>query len=312
MIQCRRFYTDKNFKNRIIASSYSLRNLKLSTRGDEQENNNILDVPRRTNIIISNIKRLNTSNSTEKNNSNNNKEENEEKLKNLLKLKRESSLRARKRIISRLKNTNELTSELNQNKKETEMKNQNKNYKRINSNNIGYNNNLNKIYNDEIESKNSSDLNNNKMNNENKRNSYAENYYSKNQNFEIINNSNIDNGGYKPNLILYRNVRHIYKKNIIKSLVLKEKNSKIINDKEKYETKNIEQINKNLNNKKIIDTRQINTNNYNLKRNLRNLKILNGYDKDINNINYNNRNNTETNLDLIFNSHKKKIFKNEF
>ena len=122
MIQCRRFYTDKNFKNRIIASSYSLRNLKLSTRVDEQENNNILDVPKRTNIIISNIKRLNTSNSTEKNNSNNNKEENEEKLKNLLKLKRESSLRARKRIISRLKNTNELTSELNQNKKETEMK----------------------------------------------------------------------------------------------------------------------------------------------------------------------------------------------
>ena len=308
MIQCRRFYTDKNFKNRIIASSYSLRNLKLSTRGDEQENNNILDVPRRTNIIISNIKRLNTSNSTEKNNSNNNNEENEEKLKNLLKLKRESSLRARKRIISRLKNTNELTSEINRNKKETEIKNQNKNYKRINSNNIGYNNNnLNKIYNDEIESKNSSDLNNNKMNNENKRNSYVENYYSKNQNFEIINNSNIDNGGYKSNLILYRNVRHIYKKNIIKSLVLKEKNSKIINDKEKYETKNIEQINKNLNNKKIIDTRQINTNNYNLKRNLRNLKILNGYDKDINNINYNNRNNTETNLDLIFNSHKKKF-----
>ena len=66
MLQCRRFYTDKNFKNRIITNSYSLRNLKWSTRGDELEKNNILEVPRRTNIESNNIKRLNTSNSTEK------------------------------------------------------------------------------------------------------------------------------------------------------------------------------------------------------------------------------------------------------
>ena len=308
MLQCRRFYTDKNFKNRIIASSYSLRNLKWSTRGDEQESNNILDVPRGTNIIISNIKRLNTSNSTEKKTSNNNNQENEEKLRNILKLKRESSLRARKRIISRLKNTNELTSEINRNNKETEMKNQNKIYKRINSNNnMGYNNHLNKINYDEIESKNSSDLNNNNKNNEHKRNSYVESYYSKNQKYEIINNSNIDNGGYKPNLLLYRNVRHIYKKNIIKSLVLKEKNSKIINDREKYDSKNIEKINNNSNNKQNFDIKKINIKNNNLKRNLRDIKILNGFDKDVNNINYNIRNNTETNLDLMFNSHKKKF-----
>ena len=244
MLQCRRFYTDKNFKNRIIANSYSLRNLKWNTRRDEQANNNILDVPRRTNIILSNIKRLNTSNSTEKNHSNNNNKENEEKQKNILKLKRESSLRARKRIISRLKNTNELMYEINRNNKEKEKKNQNNTYKRINSNNnIKYNNHLNKIYYDEIESKNSSDLNNNIKNNEHKRNSYVESYYSKNQKFEIINNSNTDNGGSKSNLLLYRNVRHIYKKNIIKSLVLKEKNSKVINDREKYDSKNIEKLN---------------------------------------------------------------------
>ena len=310
MIQCRRFYTDKNFKNRIIANSYSLRNLKWSTREDEEENNNILKVPRKTNIATSNIKRLNTSNSTEKkSNNNNNNEENDEKLKNILKLKRESSLRARKRIISRLKNANEITSVINRNNKETEMKNQNKTYKRINSiNNIGYNNHLNKIYYDEIESKNSSDLNNNMVNNEHKRNSYVVNYYSKNQNSEIINNSNIDNGGYKPNLLLYRNVRHIYKKNIIKSLVLKEKNSKIINDIEKCETKSIEQINNDSNIKNNIDTKQINTKNNNIKINLKDIKILNGYDKD-NNINYNSRNNSETNLNLIFNSNKKRFLR---
>ena len=308
MLQCRRFYTDKNFKNRIIANSYSLRNLKWNTRRDEQANNNILDVPRRTNIILSNIKRLNTSNSTEKNHSNNNNKENEEKQKNILKLKRESSLRARKRIISRLKNTNELMYEINRNNKETEKKNQNNTYKRINSNNnIEYNNHLNKIYYDEIESKNSSDLNNNIKNNEHKRNSYVESYYSKNQKFEIINNSNTDNGGSKSNLLLYRNVRHIYKKNIIKSLVLKEKNSKVINDREKYDSKNIEKLNNDTNNKQNFDTKKINTKNNNSKRNLRDIKILNGFDKDINNINYNSRNNTETNLDLMFNSHKKKF-----
>ena len=73
MLQCRRFYTDKNFKNRIITNSYSLRNLKWSTRGDELEKNNILEVPRRTNIESNNIKRLNTSNSTEKKLNNNDK-----------------------------------------------------------------------------------------------------------------------------------------------------------------------------------------------------------------------------------------------
>ena len=280
MFQCRRFYTDKNFKNRIITNSYSLRNLKWSTRGDEQERNNILDNPRRTNIAISNIKRPNTLNSTEKSTTNNNtNEDNDEKLKNIIKLKRESSLRARKRIISRLKNTNELTDEIKRNNKEIdltkkEIKNQNKTFKRLNSNyNKGYNNDFNKIYYDEIKSKNSSDLNNNIINNEHRRNSYVQSYNLKNSNLEIINNSNIDNGGYKPNLLLYRNVRHIYKKNIIKSLALKEKNNKTINDQEKYKTKNIEQIN-NSNNKQNFDTKQINEKNNNLKRNQRDIKIL--------------------------------------
>ena len=312
MLQCRRFYTDKNFKNRIITNSYSLRNLKWSTRGDEPERNNILDIPRRTNIAISNIKRPNTLNSTEKKESNNNNnEKNDEKLKNIIKLKRESSLRARKRIISRLKNTNEITDEIKRNNKEIdltnkEIKNQNKTYKKINSiYNKGYNNDLDKIYYDEIKSKNTSDLNNNIIHNENRRNSYVQSYNLKNSNLEIINNSNIDNGGYKPNLLLYRNVRHIYKKNIIKSLALKEKNNKTINDQEKYKTKNIEQIN-NSNNKHNFDTKQINEKNNNLKRNQRDIKILNGYDKDLNN-NYNSRNNTETNLDLMLNSYRKRM-----
>ena len=316
MLQCRRFYTDKNFKNRIITNSYSLRNLKWSTRGDELEKNNILEVPRRTNIESNNIKRLNTSSSTEKklNNNENNKEQNEEKIKNILRLKRESSLRDRKRIISRLKNTSELTDEINRKNKEkdinnNEIKNVNKTYRRINSNyHVRYNNDIKNIYYDEIDTKNISNLNkdnNNIMNNEHKRNNYVESYYAKNNDFEIINNSNVDNGGCKPNLLLYRNVRHIYKKNIIKSLVLKEKNSKIINDDEKYETKNILQINDNSNNKQIIISSQAKEKNKELKIKLKEIKLINGYKNDNNN--YNSRNNTETNLDLVLNSYRKRV-----
>ena len=63
MFQCRRFYTDKNFKNRIITNSYSLRKLRYNNKTDDSENKNIINIPQKNNI---NIKRLNTSNSTEK------------------------------------------------------------------------------------------------------------------------------------------------------------------------------------------------------------------------------------------------------
>ena len=112
MLQCRRFYTDKNFKNRIITNSYSLRNLKNSKKIEDFEKESAINIPQKSNI---NLKRLNTSNSMEK--KIRNKEKDDEKIREKLKLKRESSLRARKLIISRIKNSKDLIEEIKFNEK---------------------------------------------------------------------------------------------------------------------------------------------------------------------------------------------------
>ena len=189
MLQCRRFYTDKNFKNRIIANSYSLRTLKRNPNIDDANKTNIIKFPQKNNMNIS-IKRLNTSNSTEKNLIDN--DQDNEKIKEQLKQKRELSLKARKCIISRLKNSKDLIEEPEGNKKkedirkiEIKLNEQSRTFKRLRSNNdVRNGNNLQKIY-EEIENKNFN------QNNTNLNSNYSciENYNSK----IIANNTNIDN-----------------------------------------------------------------------------------------------------------------------
>ena len=312
MLQCRRFYTDENFKNRIITHSYNLRNLKWSTKNDEPEKKNNLDISKRNNININNMKVLKTSNSTNKNIVN--KEEDEEKIMEILKQKKEISFRARKRIISRLKNSKELTEELEkinkeEKNKETDSVNKYNKYKRINSNNnIEFENDSQNIYKrNKIYLK--STTNNSINTDTGYRNRNIEIYNTKNNNIERSLNTNADNGKPKPNLLLYRNVRHIYKKNVIKTLVLKDKNSIGINYSE---TNAI--VNNNINNNNYIISKKrrtftnkdINKQNEESKFPVQKIKIINGNDNSINN-NLNLRNKTETNLNEKCNSYIKKF-----
>ena len=301
MLQCRRFYTDKNFKNRIITHSYNLRNLKWSTKNNETEQKNNLDIPKRNNIDINNLKVLKSSNSTNKNTIN--KEDEEEKIMEIIKQKNEISFRARKRIISRLKISKDLTEELEEcNKKENyeekDSINNYKKYKRINSNNnFELKNDSRNIYKEnKINLKNSA---NNSINNgTGYRNRKFEIYNTKNNNIEKSYNSNVDNGRPKPNLLLYRNVRHIYKKNVIKTLVLKDKNTidlKLSEINEKANN-NINNNNYIINKKgRTFNNEDINKKNEESKFPLQEIKIFNGNDNSNNN-NFNLRNRTETNL----------------
>ena len=108
MLECSRFYTDQNFKKRIISNSSNLRNLKCGIKNDENSKKNEKYIPRYTNIQVNHIKRLTTSNSTSINNKEeyNNKKE-EEKRKEELRQKREISFKSRKKIILRLRKSNE-------------------------------------------------------------------------------------------------------------------------------------------------------------------------------------------------------------
>lgn len=291
MLQCRRFYTDKNFKNRIIANSYSLRTLKWSKKNDDPNKTNIIKVPQRNNVNI-NIKRLNTSNSTEKWAINN--EQDDEKIKEKLKQKRELSLKARKCIISRLKNSKDLIEEKEVNEKKEDIRKieikfneQTKIFKRLHSNNdVRTGNNLKKIY-EEIENKNLNQSNNN--NNFNHNYSCIENYNSKNK---TNNTNNVNN---KPNLdlLLYKNVRHIYKKNIIRASVLKEKSCIVLNVPKKDESNNIISINENINKKYIASKENISKNSEDSKIHFKEIKKPNIVMNNFRNNNLNIRCNTE-------------------
>ena len=248
-------------------------------KDDDNEKLNLKDIPRYTNIEIHPYKRLNSSNSTDKKLKDEyiSKEE-EDKRQEELKQKREMSFRARKRIISRIKSEREIKndSEINNLKDnvpriEINLNEENQKFKRLNSNNnIGCMSHLKKIY-QIMEMKNSKIINvrNSQINNDStdcKRNTYAENYYIKNNNLNEINiNENSSNKSQKSNYILYKNVRHIYKKNALKNSVLNEKKIRILKDNKKQEIKNNnkcdninftnENINKNLEDidKKIKD-----------------------------------------------------------
>ena len=115
MLSCRRFFTDQNFKNRIITNSFTLRNLKWSTKiEDVEERNNKIVIPKK-----SNFKRLTSCATMRK--VRNNEDENDEKEKDKISQKRETSYRARKKIISRLNNEIDLIGELKTNDKKEEI-----------------------------------------------------------------------------------------------------------------------------------------------------------------------------------------------
>ena len=250
MFQCSRFYTDQNFKKRIIINSCSLRNLKWGTKNNDIERKSLVETSTNQSLINNNLKRLSTSNSTEKEkNLLILKKEEEEKRKEELSRKREMSYRARKRIILRMKgipDEKEQKKEKQKNKKqkirkiEIKFPSDNIKFKRVNS--INYNKNFNNNdfvlidkYSSKLENKN--DANN------------------------VINTDNNINKIIKNNFIFYRNIRNIYKKNLFKDIsVLTDKSCKILKVKKSCVEKN----NDNYNNDKI----NIYVNNINKKNNI--------------------------------------------
>jgi Dullard-like phosphatase family protein len=203
-----------------------------------------------------NIKKLTSSNSTEKkideNSINNLKNKEEEDKKNSeIQKKREMSYHARKRIILRIRGTQEEAEEQQNVPKEKEEKNKlqkirkieiklptnNIKFKRVNSNNnINYNHDA--LYNNDFILFDKKKIRNNEIINEDK---------------NKINNINDDrdlNKGIKNNFVFYKNIRNIYKKNVIKDIsVLTDKNCKVLKaakncEENQSKTYNDEKINK--------------------------------------------------------------------
>ena len=238
MIQCSRFYTDQNFKKRVIINSCSLRNIKWGVKNNDLGRKSLVESTTTQNIFDNSFKRKKPSNSTEKEKKEKilNKEE-EQKRKEELSRKREMSYRARKRIILRMRGIQdekeqkkEIEKEKNKKQKirkiEIKFQIDNIKFKRVNSNDIiNCNNNKNKF--DLL------DKINNNINNNKKRNS------------EII-NDNKNSINKKNNFVFYRNIRNIYKKNLIKDIsVLTDKSCKILKVKKIFHEKKKEEFDKN-------------------------------------------------------------------
>ena len=234
-MQCSRFYTDQNFKKRIIINSCSLRNLKWGQKNSDNGRNSLIETSKKQASFNNNLKRLSTSNSTEKEKKDIilNKEE-EEKRKEELSRKREMSYRARKRIILRIRGVpdeKEQKSEKDKNeikkirKIEIKKPSDTGKFKRVNSNNI-------------INFNSSINFNNNDFDIIDK---YSNSIGNKNGTNSIMDNINTDNNInkiIKNNFVFYRN---IYKKNVIKDIsVLTDKSCKILKVKKDYNEKNNE------------------------------------------------------------------------
>ena len=309
MIQCNRFYTDLNFKKRVIINSCSLRNIKWGVKDDDVGRKSVIESKKNHNVINNNvnsynIKRLISSNSTEKNNIDNNlnnlKNNEEDKKKDEIQKKREMSYRARKRIILRIRGAQEeqeeqqkLIKEKDEKKKiqkirkiEIKLPTNNVKFKRVNSNNIINYKNDTFNNNDFIffEKKNKTNKNNDIINDEK----------------NIIDNINNDNDkdlnkGMKNN-VCYRNIRNIYKKNIIKDIsVLTEKNVKGM----KVENNCKEKQNKAYNDENINKTINKNTKNFSKKNSLTNKDNKEKIDKNDNINEYKkNINMTESNKNI--------------
>ena len=238
MMQCSRFYTDQNFKKRVIISSCSLRNLKWGEKNNDEGRKSVVESTSASNkkLFNNNFKILSNSNSTEKDKKDINlNEEEEQKRKEELSRKREMSYRARKRIILRMRGIPEEKEQKTEDEKENNNKKQkikrieinlpvdNFKFKRINSNNIICNNK--KCKNNEFEI-----LDN-----------YNTNIDNQNYSRSIIDNFNNDckiNKNIKNNYVVFRNIRNIYKKNLIKDIsVLTDKNCKILKVKKNFNDK---------------------------------------------------------------------------
>ena len=317
MIQCSRFYTDLNFKKRVIINSCSLRNLKWGEKDDNMGRKSVIESNINHNVLNTNIKRLISSNSTEKKKieENLNKEE-ELKRKEELQRKREMSYRARKRIILRIRGSQDETEEQKKVTKEKEEKNKmqkirkieiklplsnNVKFKRVNSNNL-INYNKNNINNNDIEFF------------EKKTNTNQDNIDEVNNVIDNNNNDNNLNNEVKNNFVFYRNIRNIYKKNIIKDIsVLTDKGCKIL----KVEKKCKEQQNKTYNDEKINKHFNKNVNNFNKKNVILNKDKKDKIDKYNSKIEYkngtninNNFNNNHAMLKYLENQRNKKYYYN--
>ena len=115
MLKCRRFYTDQNFRNKVVTYSASLRDIKWGNREKDSERQEFLkpvfsDKSIKQNEYNKTFKKVNISES-EENGIKVIKKRNEEELRDkeraLLNGKREMSYRARKRIILRIRGENE-------------------------------------------------------------------------------------------------------------------------------------------------------------------------------------------------------------
>ena len=305
-MQCSRFYTDLNFKKRVIINSCSLRNIKWGEKNDNLGRKSVVESKINPNVFNTNIKRLSTSKSTKNQNvkvENKINKEEDKKREEEIQRKREMSYRARKRIILRMRGSQDETEEQNKIAKEKEEKedknkiqkirkieikypSNNIKFKRVNSNNIINYNNQNFNNNDInfFEKKNNTNTNTNTNTN---------NINEPNNIVDDINNDNNLNKGVKNNFVFYRNIRNIYKKNIIKDIsVLNEKTCKIL----KVEKKCKENQNKTYNDEKI--NKHITKNGTNI--NKKNTNIINKEkkektDKDDNKNEYKNTNITNNN-----------------
>ena len=348
MMQCNRFYTDQNFKKRIIINSCSLRNLKWGQKNDDLGRKSVIETNTNQKLFNNDVQRLTTSISTEKDKNNIilNKEQ-EQKRKEELSRKREMSYRARKRIILRMKGNpdekeQKIEKEKTKNKKQKIRKIEikfpldNTKFKRVNSNNIiNYN---------------SSNFNNNDFEILDKFNTNIENKNDIKNDIDNINSDKNINKMLKNNFVFYRNIRNIYKKNLIKDIsVLTDKSCKILkvrnfhNEKkeicneQKQNIHNNININKNKKNSILCkekndksnneESKNVNNNN-NLKNNHAMLKYLENQrnkktyyentninnNNDINDIYYSinssNKNLTRINSDFLDNQKKKAYFAN--
>ena len=247
MLQNGRINTDHNFKNRIIFNSSSLGNIKWGKKNNIKERKSLIDSVTVKNLLNKNIKRVITSESTEKEKHEKEKDTEEEKRKKEeLSKRREMSYRARKRIILRMRQE-EKNEQKNEKPKESDKRKLRKfeikfpldkiKLRRLNSNDI-INFNPNK--------KNIKPLQQKTITTDNEH---------KTKNI-------IDNKNQKENYILKRNIRNLYRKNMIKDLnVLTEKSCKILKVEKIFIDKN--NYNKDFNdnnNKNDINFTNVNVN----------------------------------------------------
>ena len=223
-MQCNRFYTDQNFKKRIIINSSSLRNIKWGQKNNDLGRKSVFESSINKKLFNNDVQRLSTpiSTETEKNNIILNKEE-EQKRQEELSRKREMSYRARKRIILRMKGISDEKEQKKENEKtknnkqkirkiEIKFPSDNVKFKRVNSNNIIISN-----------------FNNNGFEMLDKFNTNIDNKNDDKRDIDNINTDKNINKIMKNNFVFYRNIRNIYKKNVIKDIsVLTDKSCKIL------------------------------------------------------------------------------------